>query len=113
MLPSLRVYHHYYISYNPKDQGDVDTPTQGTPDEAFENGELDPQLMEQIQKIMLWGCYFLTKNVMYNNIEDLNRLFQSSEEMADKEKLYRKIAGDLMMECATTAGPQDMQEVEI
>jgi hypothetical protein len=69
---------------------------------------VDEEMMAQIQKIMLWGCYFLTKNVMFNNIEELNQLMQLSP---DHAKLYRKIIGDIMMECASTASPYDMQQV--
>lgn len=84
--------------------------SQEHPDGVPQNGEYD-EAMAQIQRIMQWGCYFLTKNVMYERIEELNNLFSLSPDAEHKDRLYKKIASDLMYECATTANPDDMYEL--
>jgi len=64
----------------------------------------------EAQRLMLWGCYFFTKNLLFKTLEEVNQILASHP---NNEILHQKIISDIMVDCITKATPYDLQDVII
>lgn len=64
----------------------------------------------QAQRLMLFGCYFFTKNMLFSNGEQLQGLIENHP---NKDIVDKKIISDFMYDCVAKASPYDLQEVRI
>ena len=76
----------------------------------YSEAEMEQMAALEAQRLMLWGCYFFTKNLLYKVVDEVNELLASHPH---KDNLQQKLVSDIMVDCLTKATPYDLQDVII
>jgi len=106
----------FSVPFTQADDLDLGTLKEGyVPDEQTRDGG-EPQYTEdqinemqmEAQRLMLWGCYFFTKNLLFKTLDEVNQILASHP---NNEILHQKIISDIMVDCITKATPYDLQDL--
>jgi len=68
----------------------------------------DEEAALQAQRLMLFGCYFFTKNMLFHNVDQFNNIVDNH---VNKDVVDKKIISDFMYDCVAKASPHDLQEL--